>query len=85
MIDASKPTLMRVDNDPMMKLSKNPMFHKRSKHFSIRSHWMREQVETGTVELNRVPSKENTADVFTKPLQGELFQKHRERLVVIKN
>ena len=83
MLDVKDTTIVHVDNDPMMKLSKNPMFHKRSKHFSIRSHWLREQCENGVVELCRVPTKDNTADIFTKPLQGGLFSKHRGSLVKV--
>ena len=38
-------TLLLLDNQSAIKLAKNPVFHKRSKHIAIKSHFIREKVE----------------------------------------
>ena len=40
-------TLMLVDNLSNIKLAKNPVFHKRSKHIAVRFHFIREKIEKG--------------------------------------
>ena len=57
-----------VDNLGSIALAKNPVHHQRSKHIDIRYHFIRLDVEEGTVLLEYVPTEENYADMFTKPL-----------------
>ena len=40
-------TLMLVDNLSSLKMAKNPLFHKKSKHIAIRFHFIREKIEKG--------------------------------------
>ena len=63
-------------------MSKNPVHHKRSKHIGMRHHFLREKVEDGTISLDHVRSEENLADVLTKGLPKDVFEKHRENLGV---
>ena len=47
------------------------------KHIDIKYHWIREKVEEkDLVKLKYVQSSENTADMMTKSLVGELHVKH---------
>ena len=62
------PAILRTDNQAAISISKNPEFHAQTKHFDIDLHFLRDHVETGTLKLEYVPSKENLADIFTKPL-----------------
>ena len=62
-----------VDNQGAIALAKNPVHHQRSKHIDIRYHFIRFDVEEGIVILEYVPSSENYADLFTKPLSGIKF------------
>ena len=61
------------DNQGAIALAKNPVHHQRSKHIDIRYHFIRFDVEEGIVILEYVPSSENYADLFTKPLSGIKF------------
>ena len=61
------PCTLYVDNIGSIQLSKNPVFHQRTKHLDIRFHYVREKVASGQVILSYVPSKSNVADIFTKP------------------
>ena len=63
-----KPIKLFVDNQGAIKLAKNPIFHQRSKHIDIRYHFIRGEIQNGDVNLIYVPSSENKADMFTKPV-----------------
>jgi transposase InsO family protein len=71
------------DNAGTVALSKNPVYHERSKHIGLRHHYLRERVEDGTISLLHIPSVNNIADLFTKPLPRDQFNKLRNLLGVI--
>ncbi|KAG5877985.1 hypothetical protein JTB14_032216 [Gonioctena quinquepunctata] len=54
-------------------LSVNPVMHQRSKHIDIHYHYTRERFLNADVNITYVASKENFADLFTKPLGREQF------------
>ena len=60
--------------------AQNPVTQKGIKHVEIRYHYIREQIELGTIKIFVVPTAENTADMFTKNLGPTLFLKHRAAL-----
>ena len=39
------------DNQSCVKLSKNPVFHDKSKHIKIKYHYIRDMVQRGVVKL----------------------------------
>ena len=61
------------DNTSAIAISNNPVQHSRTKHIDIRYHFIREHVINGTVELRFVPTKQQLADIFTKPLDEVTF------------
>ena len=61
------PISIYVDNKGTIDLAKNPVQHQRSKHIDIKFHFIRYHIQTGRVDVVYVPSKENIADLFTKP------------------
>ena len=62
--------VLNVDNQSAIALAKNPVFHQRSKHIDIRYHFVRNEVQNGSVELQFVPSENNIADMFTKTMSS---------------
>ena len=58
--------VLLCDNQSAIKLAKNPIFHKRSKHIAIKYHYIREKVESGEVELAFVATRDMAADQLTK-------------------
>jgi hypothetical protein len=76
------PTPIHEDNAGCIKLAHNPVFHKRTKHIKIKYHFIRELITDGTVALPYIPTEEQIADIFTKPLGGIKFAKFRRQLGV---
>jgi len=58
------------------------VWHSHTKHVHIKYHFTREQVLAGELTVTRVSSKENTADIFTKPLSKADFQRLRHYLSI---
>ena len=73
----SEPTILYEDNQAAICLSKNPQWHGRSKHIDIRYHFIREQVNNQNIELKYCPTNNMIADMLTKGLGKETFEKLR--------
>ncbi|GJY37328.1 copia protein [Tanacetum coccineum] len=61
------------DNKGAIDLSKNPVQHSRTKHIEIRRHFLRDNVQKGNISIEKVSSKDNIANILTKPLKREPF------------
>lgn len=75
------PMIVRVDNVGAMFLANNPALNQRTKHISVRQHFIREHVENGLIKIIFVKSKFNTADIFTKNLSQELYIRHSTNIM----
>ena len=62
------------DSQSSIHLCKNPVYHEKSKHIDIRLFWIREKIEEGVIELSKVRTDENPADVGTKVLSVSKFR-----------
>jgi hypothetical protein len=78
--NGDKPIPILCDNDSTIKLVKNNQFHQRTKHIEIRHYFVRENQEDGEIEVSYVPTQDNLADIFTKPLPNPRFSELRTRL-----
>lgn len=67
------PTILRCDNQGALALSKNPLYHSRSKHFNIVFHWIREKVDDLTIKPIYISTSEMLADFLTKALHCPKF------------
>ena len=76
-------TCIYYDNQSCVKLSKNPVFHNKSKHIEIKYHYIRDMVQRGVVKLQYVATDKHIADVLTKPLARVKFEYFREKLGVL--
>ena len=74
---STSPIMIYEDNQSAICMTKNPQFHGRAKHIDIKFHFIREQVEKGTVNLKYCPSEEMIADMLTKGLSKDKFYKNR--------
>ena len=67
------PTPIFCDNTSTISLSKNHVFHKKRKHIDTRFHFIRELVNNGDIVLQFYGSRDQLADIFTKPLGKSVF------------
>ena len=74
--------LMLCDNLSAVCLSANPRFHKRTKHFEVDYHYVRERVALKKLEVKHISASLQLADIFTKSLPQEPFFKLRSKLGV---
>jgi hypothetical protein len=64
------------DNQAAMVISKNEVFHPRTKHIGIKYHYTRECVSGGTIKLVYCATAEMVADALTKPLPAAAHEKN---------
>ena len=62
----TEKVLLLGDNESYLKLAMNPVFHQRSKHIRIKYHSLRDKVVEGLIELGKVDTGLNAADMLTK-------------------
>ncbi|WVZ93612.1 hypothetical protein U9M48_039578 [Paspalum notatum var. saurae] len=80
-IAAGVPLL--CDNESVVKHTNNPVQHSRTKHIDIRHHFIRDHVVKGDIQLRNVGTKEQLADISTKPLDESTFHRLRSELNVL--
>jgi transposase InsO family protein len=78
----SGATQLLCDNDAASRLSEDHVWHSHTKHVRVKYHYIRELVNAGDVSVERVGTKDNTADILTKPLARVDFQRLRHYLGV---
>ena len=79
-IKQAKPTDVFVDNQAAIFISKNPIFHGKTKHFDIKLFSVREVQKKGNVSLVYYKSEDQLADLFTKPLPITRFEYLRQKI-----
>ena len=68
------------DNLGATYLSANPVLHARTKHIEIDFHFVRERVARKMLEIRFIPTGDQVADGFTKPLQVRQLQAFKNNL-----
>eukprot|EP00253_Pinus_taeda_P020410 PITA_20410 len=66
-------TVIFCDNSSAIAISKNSVFHKRTKHIDTKFHYIRELVNNGEIILQHCRTQEQVADILTKPLDQKSF------------
>jgi hypothetical protein len=79
------PTTIHCDNQSCVKLYENPMFHDRLKEIEIKYHYIIDMVQRKTIHVQYLPTHEQIANIFTKPLAKTKFEYFRERLRLVEN
>jgi hypothetical protein len=73
------PMIMNVDNTGAIYLANNYSTGPRTKHIDIRTHYVRELIVNELLRIEFIKTDENDADIFTKNLSEDLFDKHSKR------
>ena len=72
------------DNTSAVNIAKNPCQHKRTKHIDIRHHFLRDNVEKGFISMNFCTIENQIADIFTKALARDQFERNRLELGLVR-
>lgn len=78
-------TIIYCDNSSTIKLSRNPVMHGRSKHIDVRFHFLRDLTRDEVVKLEYCQTQEQLADLMTKPLKLDAFERMRTLMGICKN
>jgi len=62
------PTILYGDNQSALAIARDPQYHARSKHFDIKSHYIRDQISNGIIKEEYCNTDDMIADVLTKAL-----------------
>lgn len=83
LVQDTRTVQLLVDSKSALALAKNPVFHERSKHIRLRYHFIRSCVEEGSIEASYINTKDQLADLLTKPLGRVKFLELCSRIGMI--
>ncbi|GJW70502.1 putative ribonuclease H-like domain-containing protein [Tanacetum coccineum] len=66
-------TKIHVDNESAICVVKNPVYHSKTKHIKIRHHFIRDSYEKRLIEMVKIHTDNNVADLLTKAFDGRLM------------
>jgi histone deacetylase 1/2 len=81
-VPSSTVTTLWCDNLGATFLSANPVFHARTKHVEVDYHFVRDRVTKQEIQVRFISSKDQLANVLTKPLPPVSFAYFRSKLRV---
>lgn len=79
---SSTKVVIWCDNQSAAALASNLVFHQRTKHIETNNHFVRDKVLQGAIDIWFVPTHDQVADIFTKPVPISQFLKLRSKLLV---
>nr|GFB08015.1 hypothetical protein [Tanacetum cinerariifolium] len=59
-------TKINIDNESTICIAKNPVFHFKTKHIEIRNHFIRDSSEKKLIQVIKIHTDHNVADILTK-------------------
>lgn len=81
--DQEVATTIFYDNTSVITLSKNYVFHKRTKHIDDKYHFIRELTNNDEIVLQHCRSQGNFFNILIKPLASESFVYLRKYLRIV--
>lgn len=73
------PIQVLEDNQGAIPMAK-PEETKRVKHIDVKYHFIRDAVEQQKININYVPTRDQEADILTKPLTTTFFEGFRRKI-----
>lgn len=71
---------MYCDSNCAISIIRDPEDHQRVKHIDVKYFFIRYQQEIGTLKMVKIPTDDQIADIFTKPLPKKRFERLRRML-----
>ncbi|GJW17428.1 retrovirus-related pol polyprotein from transposon TNT 1-94, partial [Tanacetum coccineum] len=66
-------TKIFIDNESTICIVKNPVFHSKTKHIEIRHHFIRDSNEKKLIQMIKIHTDQNVADLLTKAFDVSRF------------
>ena len=63
-----------LDSQSAIHLTKNNTYYSKTKHISVKYHYVRDTIIAGEIVVRKVHISENPADILTKPLPIAEFE-----------
>ncbi|GJY07549.1 hypothetical protein Tco_0374603 [Tanacetum coccineum] len=67
-------TKIYIDNESTICIVKNPVYHSKTKHIAIRHHFIRDAYEEKLIQVLKIHTNDNVADLLTKAFDVSRFQ-----------
>jgi len=83
-VSTSPPKLICTaweDNRSCIKVAESPKFTPRTKHIALKYHHFRQFVHNKTIVINPIDTKEQIADILTKPVEEKQFEYLRRKFM----
>ena len=69
------------DNSGALEMARTHKFRPRTKHINVKLHHFRDYVSRGDITITKVDTKDQLADILTKPVPLEILQPLRKRVL----
>ena len=75
--------VLHCDNQGAIVLANKPTHHRRLTHVDVSTHFVREAIERGIVQLQYIPTQQQVANILTKGLPVPIHDRHVEGLGLV--
>ena len=75
--------LIHEDNQAAISIAKSSYDHPKTKHISVKTHFIRDLIDKNEIVLKYCPTDKMLADVFTKGLNSDKFVNMRSLIGMI--
>lgn len=70
-----------VDNKSLIDISETMKNSKKTNHINVSVQYLRDMINSGEIELLKILTDFNVADIHTKCLVGAIYKSHRRKLM----
>ncbi len=75
------PTIIFIDSKSAIDLVTTLKINHKSRHINMRINFIRRCINDRIISIHFISSEKNVADTLTKPLSGDIFKRHSEKLL----
>lgn len=81
-VEPRLPAPLYIDNASAVCMATNGRISRATRHINVAYHFIKQFVKNGKITVERIGTKDQVADILTKPLSPQLHTQHRKHLRV---